>query len=101
MIMPTTVINVSAVEESTARALRFVSEQQDSLNAIDRIINNMEDAWASEAQQAFTESFRTTRERIDTFNRSINQSVENMRTFTAECVSADELTAREIRSINW
>ena len=99
--MAATVINVSAVEESTARALRFVSEQQDSLNAIDRVINNMGNAWESEAQKAFAESFRTTREKIDTFSRSVTQSVENMKTFVSECVNADELTAREIRGVNW
>ncbi|MBQ3398765.1 MAG: WXG100 family type VII secretion target [Synergistaceae bacterium] len=99
--MPATVINVSAVEESTARALRFVSEQQDSLNAIDRIINNMEDAWDSDSQKAYAESFRTSREKIENFNRSVNQSIENMRSFVTDCVDADELTAREIRGVSW
>ena len=99
--MPATVINVSAVEESTARALRFVSEQQDSLNAIGRIINNMEDAWDSDSQRAYAESFRTSREKIENFNRSVNQSIENMRSFVTDCVDADELTAREIRGVSW
>ncbi|MBQ3347396.1 MAG: WXG100 family type VII secretion target [Synergistaceae bacterium] len=99
--MPATIINVSAVEESTARALRFVSEQQDSLNAIDRIINNMEDAWDSDSQKAYAESFRTSREKIENFNRSVNQSIENMRSFVTDCVDADELTAREIRGVSW
>ena len=99
--MPTTIISVSAVEESTARALRLVSEQQDSLSAIDRIINSMEDAWESEAQRAYAESFRATKERIENFNQSVIQSVENMRSFVDECVSADELTAREIRGVTW
>ncbi|MBQ2617319.1 MAG: WXG100 family type VII secretion target [Synergistaceae bacterium] len=99
--MPATVINVSAVEESTARALRFVSEQQDSLNAIDRIINNMEDAWDSDSQKAYAESFRTSREKIENFNRSVNQSIENMRSFVTDCIDADELTAREIRGVSW
>lgn len=99
--MPATVINVSAVDESTSRALRLVSEQQDSLSAIDRIINSMEDAWESEAQRAYAESFRATKERIENFNQSVIQSVENMRSFVDECVSADELTAREIRGVTW
>ena len=99
--MPSTVINVSAIEESTARALRLVSEQQDTLNAIDRIVNNMEDAWESDSQRAYVESFRTSRERIEHFNESVTQSIENMRSFVTECVNADELTAREILSVNW
>lgn len=99
--MPTTIISVSAVEENTARALRLVSEQQDSLNAIDRIINNMEDAWESDSQRAYAESFRRSRERIQNFNESVIQSVENMRSFVSDCVNADELTAREIRGVTW
>lgn len=99
--MPATIINVSAVEESTARALRLVSEQQDTLNTIDRIVNNMEDSWESEAQRAYVESFRTSRDRIQRFNESVIQSVENMRNFVTDCVNADELTAREILNVSW
>ena len=99
--MPATIINVSAVEESTARALRFVSEQQDTLNTIDRIVNNMEDSWESETQRAYVESFRTSRDRIQRFNESVIQSVENMRSFVTDCVNADELTAREILNVSW
>ena len=99
--MSATVINVSAVEESTARALKFVSEQQDSLNTIDRIISNMEDAWDSEAQKAYVESFRNSRERIEKFTQSVNQSIEDMRSFVNDCVEADDLTAREILGVSW
>lgn len=99
--MPTTRINVDAVEESTARAMRFVSEQQDALNAIDRVVNTMEDAWDSDAQRAYAESFRQTRERIERFNESVNDSLNNMRTFVTDCVNIDELTAREIRNVSW
>ena len=99
--MPTTVINVNAVEESTSRALRYVSEQKDALNNIDRIVNTMEDAWDSEAQRAYAQSFRNSRERIERFSLSVTQSVNNMRSFVNDCVSADELTAMEIRAVAW
>ena len=99
--MPTTVINVSAVEESTKRALDYVSEQQDMLGAIDRVVNTMEDAWDSDAQRAYTESFRRSRDRIERFNESVISSLNNMRSFVGDCVSADELTAREILSVIW
>ena len=99
--MPTTRINVDAVEESTARAMRFVAEQQDALNAIDRVVNTMEDAWDSDAQRAYAESFRQTRDRIERFNESVNDSLNNMRNFVTDCVNIDELTAREIRSVSW
>ena len=99
--MPATVINVSAVEESTARALRLVAEQEEALSAIDRIVNNMEDAWDSDSQRAYTESFRRSKERIERFNESVNQSLEDMKSFVTECVDIDELTARELLGVNW
>ncbi len=99
--MPATIINVSAVEESTANALKLVSEQKNSLKAIDTIVKNMEDAWDSDAQREYTESFRISRDRIERFSNSVSQSIKNMNSFVGECVSADELTAREIRGVSW
>lgn len=99
--MPATIINVNAVEESTSRALNYVKEQEDALEGINRIVNTMEDAWDSDAQKAYADSFRRSRERIQRFNESVTQSVNNMRNFVSDCVSADELTAREILNVSW
>ena len=99
--MPTTRINVDAVDDSTARAMRFVSEQQDTLEAIDRVVNTMEDAWESDAQRAFAERFRETKAEIERFNESVNTSLDSMRNFVTDCVNVDELTAREILNVVW
>lgn len=99
--MPATIINVSAVDESTTQALKLVTNQQQTLSVIDSIIANMEDAWDSPSQKSYAESFRTSRQRIESFNESVIRSVEEMRSFVSDCVEADELTAREILSVNW
>ena len=99
--MAATIINVNAVEESTARALRYVNDQQDALAQIDRVVNTMEDAWESDAQKAFAESFRRSRDDIERFNESVNESLNDMRNFVTECVNIDELVAREIRNVSW
>ena len=99
--MAATIINVNAVEESTARALRYVNDQQDALAQIDRVVNTMEDAWDSDAQKAFAESFRRSRDEIERFNESVNESLNDMRNFVTECVNIDELVAREIRNVSW
>ena len=99
--MAATIINVNAVEESTSRALNYVKEQEDALESINRIVNTMEDAWDSDSQKAYADSFRRSRERIERFNESVTQSVNNMRNFVTDCVSADELTAREILGVSW
>lgn len=99
--MAATIINVNAVEESTARALRLVNDQQDALAQIDRVVNTMEDAWESDAQKAFAESFRRSRDDIERFNESVNESLNDMRNFVTECVNIDELVAREIRNVSW
>ena len=99
--MESTIINLNSVEESTSRALNYVKEQEDALEGINRIVNTMEDAWDSDAQKAYADSFRRSRERIQRFNESVTQSVNNMRNFVSDCVSADELTAREILNVSW
>ena len=99
--MAATIINVNAVEESTARALRYVNDQQDALLQIDRVVNTMEDAWESDSQRAFADSFRQSRDRIERFNESVNESLNDMRNFVTECVNIDELVAREIRNVSW
>ncbi len=99
--MPTTIINVNAVEESTARALKQVQAQEDALNNIERVINSMEGVWESESQKVYTDKFREAKTRIQKFNTSINESLENMRNFVNECVLADEQTARELRNVSW
>ncbi len=61
----------------------------------------MEDAWDSDAQKAFAESFRRSRDDIERFNESVNESLNDMRNFVTECVNIDELVAREIRNVSW
>ena len=99
--MPATIINVSAVEDSTSKALNFVREQQETLKGIDTTVNTMDGVWQSQAQRNFADSFRQSRERIERFNESVVQSVNNMRSFVTECVTADELTAKEILGVSW
>ena len=99
--MPTTVINVSTVEEITSKVIKQIQAQEDSLNNIDRIINSMEGVWESESQKVYAEKFRQTKARIQNFNESINESLNDMRTFVDDCVSVDEQTARELRNISW
>ena len=99
--MPATIINVNAVEECTARALNYVSQQEDVLDQINTTVNTMENAWESDAQRAFAESFRASRDEILSFNESVTRSLQDMRNFVTDCVEVDELTARELRGVSW
>lgn len=99
--MPTTILNINAVEESTARAMKQIEAQENSLSEIDRIVNSMEGVWESEAQKVYADRFRDAKARIQNFNESVNQSLENMRNFVNDCVMTDEQTARELRNVDW
>lgn len=100
--MSATVINVSKVEESTAQALRYVSEQEDALAAIDREITNMSNSvWNSPAQAAYAESFSRSKARIQSFNESVVQSLDNMKNFVTECVKVDDATAQALLNVTW
>ena len=99
--MPTTVININAVEESTARAIKQIEAQGNALNEIDRIVNSMEGVWESEAQKVYADRFREAKTRIQNFNQSLNESLESMRTFVSDCIMADNQTARELLNVSW
>ena len=100
--MPATVINVSKVEESTAQALKYVNEQEDTLEAIDRAITNMSNSsWNSPAQAAYAESFRVSKARIQSFNESVIQSLDSVRNFVSECVVVDDATAKALLNVTW
>lgn len=99
--MPATIINVNAVEESTAKAILQMQSQEDALNNIDRVINSMEGVWESEAQKVYTDKFREAKAKVQKFNTSVNDSLKNMRNFVSECVLVDEQTARELRNVSW
>lgn len=99
--MPTTVINIDAVEESTAKAMKQIETQKTALNEIDRIVNSMEGVWESKSQKVYADKFRELKTRIENFNTSLNDSLESMRSFVSDCVLADEQTARELRGVSW
>lgn len=99
--MSATIINVLAVDESISRAVKQIALQEDALDNIGRIINTMEGVWESETQEVYAESFSATRQKIEGFNNMMNSYLEDMQNFVADCVRADEQTARELRGIKW
>ena len=99
--MPTTIINVDAVNDSTARAIKQIQNQKNSLDEIDGVISSMEEAWESEAQRTFADKFRELKTKILNFTESIDESLKGMNDFVSECVRVDEQTARELRNISW
>ena len=100
--MAVTIINVPKVDESTAEALKKVQEQESILDQIDRDINSMSNSvWDSPAQRAYAESFRQSKARIQSFNQSVIQSLDNMKNFVTECVRVDNETAKELLNVIW
>ena len=100
--MSATIINIPKVEESTAQALRHVKEQESALDAIGRAIATMSNSvWNSPAQQAYAESFSQSKARIQSFNQSVIQSLDNMKSFVSECVKVDDATAKALNNVSW
>lgn len=99
--MAATVINIPAAESGIRKAEEEIAHQEEALREIDLIINSMEASWESESQRAFADSFRVSKQRIQTFNGTLKDELGSMKTFLEETLSADELTARELRSISW
>ena len=99
--MATTVINVQAVTDSINNAIKMLSEQQEALGQINNTINSMNGVWEAEDQRVYSEQFQNTKNKIETFNKSVHDTLQTMQTYVNDCVAADEQTARDIRNISW
>lgn len=99
--MATTTINVQSVKEGLNNARRQITQQEEALDRINSTVNSMSGIWEAEDQRVYAEQFRETKQKIDTFNSSVNEALQNIETFVNDCVSADDQTGRELRNISW
>lgn len=99
--MAATIIDVQAINDSISNANRLLSEQEEILDEIDGTVNSMSGVWEAEDQRVYAERFQTTRKKIQDFNSSVSESLRSIKKYVDDCVSADNQTARELRSISW
>ena len=99
--MAATTINVQAVRDSLRKSQNELTQQQSSLDKIDKIINSMSGIWESEDQRVYAEQFQSTKRKIESFNSYINESLTNIDNFVSDCVAVDDQTGRELRNVQW
>ena len=99
--MAATRINVQAVTDSITNALKMLSEQGEALGQIDNTVNSMNGVWEAEDQREYSNQFQTTKAKIETFNTSVKDTLQNMQTYVNDCSAADSQTARDIRNVSW
>ena len=101
--MAATIINVQAVRDRLSNSQKELTNQQASLDKINKVINFMSDSqiWESEDQRVYAEQFRITKGKIEDFNKYINESLTTIDNFVSDCVTADDKTGRELREVNW
>lgn len=99
--MAATRINVQAITDSITSAMKLLSEQGEALGQIDNTVKSMNGVWKAEDQRVYSEQFQTTKTKIETFNTSVKDTLQNMQTYVNDCSAADDQTARELRNITW
>jgi uncharacterized protein YukE len=99
--MATTMINVQAVTDSINDAIKMLSEQEEALGKINNTVDSMNGVWEAEDQRVYSEQFQNTKNKIETFNNSVKDTLQAMQTYVNDCVVADEQTARDLRNISW
>ena len=99
--MATTMINVQAVTDSINDAIKMLSEQEEALGKINNTVDSMYGVWEAEYQRVYSEQFQNTKNKIETFNNSVKDTLQAMQTYVNDCVVADEQTARDLRNISW
>ena len=99
--MAATTINVQAAYDSINSANKYIDEQNNSLNDINNTVNSMSGVWEAADQRAYAEQFRTTRQKISTFNQGLKESLDAMKKYVDDCVAIDSQTARDIRNVSY
>ena len=99
--MAATRINVQAITDRINNANKQLSDQETTLGDIDKTINTMEGVWEAEDQRVYAERFRSRKQKIDNFNRSVAESLKAIQTYVDDCVSADDQTGRDLRNVSW
>lgn len=99
--MAATTINVSEVKNGLNNARKQISQQEEALGQIDTTVNSMSGVWEAEDQRAYAEQFKSTKQKIENFNASLTETLQNIGKFVDDCVTADDQTGRELRSISW
>ena len=94
-------INVQAVTDSINDAIKMLSEQEEALGKINNTVDSMNGVWEAEDQRVYSEQFQNTKNKIETFNNSVKDTLQAMQTYVNDCVVADEQTARDLRNISW
>lgn len=99
--MAATTINVQAAYDSINSANKYIDEQNNSLSDINNTVNSMSGVWEAADQRAYAEQFRTTRQKISTFNQGLKESLDAMKKYVDDCVAIDSQTARDIRNVSY
>ena len=99
--MAATIINVQAVRDRLGKSQKELTQQQSSLDKINNVINSMSGVWESEDQRVYAEQFRVTKQKIESFNNYINESLTAIDNFVNDCVTADVQTGRELMNVQW
>ena len=99
--MSATTINVQAAYDSINSANKFIDEQNNSLDDINKNVKSMSDAWEAADQRAYAEQFAMTQKKISTFNQGLKESLDAMKKYVDDCVAIDSQTARALRNVSW
>jgi len=99
--MAATTINVQTAYDSINSANKFIDEQNNSLDDINKNVKSMSDAWEAADQRAYAEQFAMTQKKISTFNKGLKESLDAMKKYVDDCVAIDAKTARDLRNVSW
>lgn len=99
--MAATMINVAVVTEIIAKARRHIADQRASLSDIEGMINTMQGIWDAEEQRICANRFAESKKKFDAFNDGMIATIDKLQTYINDCVDADGLSARDLRTISW
>lgn len=99
--MAVTVVDVSETTRHIDNTLKELDVQDDAMKRVENEVLSMREVWDSDAEKAFEEEFRPSKERADAFSGTMRSYLHSMQTFAGDCAAVDAAIHDVLRGINW
>ena len=99
--MAVTVVNVSETTRHIDNTLKELDAQDNAMKRVENEVLSMREVWDSDAEKAYEEQFRPSKEKADAFSGTMRSYLHAMQTFVNDCAAADAAIHDALRRISW
>lgn len=99
--MAVTVVDVAETTRHVTNTLKEIATQDDAMKRIEEEVLSMREVWDSDAEKAYEEQFRPSKEKADGFNETMRSYLNGMQSFVDDCAATDASIRDTLNSVSW